>query len=213
MGVDDGDFEAALRDAEGTAEALDPLFDVHERGAVPPRHVRRVGDHPFTRVTRDVRPRLMHLAGGECQCRPKEGIAGDVVGEDVRRLAAAADDAGVLGAAAVDERRLHDALGVEAGEIEQRAVDTVQRAAAGDDLRVPLAAGAVEVPEGRVVGRDQHGRARLGDAVAQPCGGGARLALEGSILLELRLFALLQDHDAEPERHERDRDDQKHEPQ
>ena len=142
---------------------------------------------------------------------PEEGVARDVVGEQLRRVAGAADDAGVLGAAAVDERRLDDALGVEAGEVQERAVDAVHRAALADDLRVPVAACAVEVPKGGVVGGDQDGGARLGDAVAQPGGRGACFTLERSVLLDLSLLALLEDHHAQAKRHECDRRDQKHE--
>ena len=126
----------------------------------------------------------------------------------MRCVASAADDAGVLGAAAVDERGLDDALGVEAGEVEERAVDAIHRAAFADDLRVPVATRTVEVPEGRVVGGDQDGGARLGDAVAQPGSRSARFALERSVLLDLRLLALLEDHHAQAKRHECDRSDQ-----
>ena len=58
------------------------------------------------------------------------------------------------------------------------------------------------------MGRDQNGRARLGDAVAHPRRRGARFALQPGVLLELGLLALLENHHAQPERHERDRDDQ-----
>ena len=149
------------------------------------------------------------------RCERKRGaeerIARDVLGEHVRRLAAAADDAGVLGAAAVDERRLNDALGVEAGEIEERAVDAVHRRAFVDDLGVPLATCAVEVPKGGIVRGDQHGRTRLGDAVGQPCGRGTRFTLQCRILLDLRLVALLQHHHTQSKWHERDRSDQENE--
>jgi hypothetical protein len=210
-GVENGDLEAVVRDAEVAPEALDSLLDVDERGAEAARHLRRIGHDPLTCVARDVRTRLVHVARCECERGPEESVARDVVGEHMRRLAAAADDAGVLGAAAVDERRLDDALGVEARKVEERTVDAVHRAPSGHDLGVPVPAREVEVPKRRVVRRDQNGRARLGDAVAQARRRRARFALQPVVLLELSLVGLLENHHAQPERHERDRDDQKHE--
>ena len=91
------------------------------------------------------------MARRQSQRGPEEGIARDVLRKHVRRLAAAADDPSVLAAAAVDERRLNDALGIEAGEIEERTVDAVHRRPRFDDLGVPLATCAVEVPKDGVV--------------------------------------------------------------
>jgi hypothetical protein len=108
----------------------------------------------------------MHVTLRQRQGGPEERVARDVVGEHVGRLTAAAHDPSVLGPRAVDEGGQDDALGIEAGEVEERAVDAVQRAAPADDLGVAVAAREVEVPEGRVVGGDQDGRTRLGDAVA-----------------------------------------------
>ena len=42
---------------------------------------------------------------------------------------------------------------------------------------------------------------------------GAHFALERSVLLDLRLLALLEDHHTQAKRHERDRRDQKNEPE
>ena len=61
------------------------------------------------------------------------------------------------------------------------------------------------------MGGDQDGRARLGDAVAQSGGRGARFALERGVLLHLRLPGLLEDHHAQAKRHESYRRDQEHE--
>ena len=154
--IDDHEPDAGI--GGDVSEAGHRYLEVDHRllSAGQTRHQCRVGDHQVVRVGRDVGRGLIHLADTDGERRPEEGVGGLVEREAAEGGALASNEAGVLGAAVIDEADLTDPTTVEILEVGQGMHRLIQVGVAGSNLVDARARRRVEVGERRVLRLEQH---------------------------------------------------------